>query len=316
MSKISQSPYASYNIQTWYNVIETIIKTVKKGANQLDPYLVGQAELLSKLFEDCKYLWEVHSDGEVEAELTRTIDEIHRKSIHIFEQDDNLLYRLCCTIACIIAALELLNDYSKNEIIRGITDKVYNDSDVPRLLGVSRNVGRLVIDSRLPTSFSIIKEHIKEQLEYLSSYSLLKQNNPKRLNTQISNESQNVYPPCLFNLENNKLQYIYGELTRDSRFLPNDTNRRHFDFVFGGGVCPADFTPLRWNVSKQALSELIILITGGKAVPRPINKAIGKVFMDAKNNPIKKLSNPKEGEYSNDYSALETITNALKTRSP
>ncbi len=122
-------------------------------------------------------------------------------------------------------------------------------------------------------------------------------------------------PSSILSLQPNECQYLYGELTRNGHFMPTGTNQAHFNYVFGGGVCPADFTPLCWNVSKQALSELIIFAAGGKSVPRSINNSIGRVFVDTKKTPIKKLSNPKKDEVSRDWGALQTITNTIKTRS-
>lgn len=126
------------------------------------------------------------------------------------------------------------------------------------------------------------------------------------------------YPDSLLNLKSNECQYLYFELTKDGYFMPKDTNKQHFNYVFGGGVPPHDFEPLCWNRKKQTLSELIILIIGNKttSVPRLIQRNANRVFVDNKNKSIGELSNPKKTEYSYDYITLENITEALKSHSP
>lgn len=121
-----------------------------------------------------------------------------------------------------------------------------------------------------------------------------------------------IFPTSLMTLEPNQCHYLYTELTRNGYFLPKNTNRSHFDYVFGGGVCPKDFESLCWSSSKQALSELIIFIVGKKSVPRHIQRNAASVFVDSKNMSIGKLSNPKKDESSSDYGTLDDIANALK----
>lgn len=122
------------------------------------------------------------------------------------------------------------------------------------------------------------------------------------------------YPPCLLNLKPNKCQYLYAELTKGGYFLPDNTNQNHFNYVFGGGVCPNDFAPLHWKASKRALSELVILILNKNAVPRPVKKAAKDLFISSKTNKsIGALSNPQKSDPSNDYSTLQTIANTINS---
>lgn len=126
----------------------------------------------------------------------------------------------------------------------------------------------------------------------------------------------NSYPISLLTLEPNECLYLYKELTKNGYFLPKDTDQAHFNYVFGGGVCPEDFKPICWNVSKQALAELIIFIVGKKAVPRSIQRNVRGVFVDSVNVPIASLSNPKKDEPSSDYGVIDNITKPLKTIKP
>lgn len=122
-----------------------------------------------------------------------------------------------------------------------------------------------------------------------------------------------IFPASLMSLEPNQCHYLYTELTRNGHFLPKDTNKAHFDYIFGGGVCPEDFEPLCWSSSKQALSELIIFIVGKKSVPRHIQRNAASVFVDSENVSIGKLSNPKKDECSLDYGTLDDIAKVLKS---
>lgn len=132
-------------------------------------------------------------------------------------------------------------------------------------------------------------------------------------NESFQKASSDNYPVPLLKLQSNECRYLYTELTKDGYFLPKDTKQAHFNYIFGGGLCPKDFTPLCWNRSKQALSELIIFIVGKKSVPNQIKGNADRVFLNNEGLPIGRLSNPKKDEYSSDYEALENITKALKS---
>ena len=125
---------------------------------------------------------------------------------------------------------------------------------------------------------------------------------------------QTLCPPTpLMNLMPNQCHCLYIQLTQDRHFLPKDTIQQHFNYVFGGGVCPGDFAPLQWNICKQALSELIILLTGQKAVPRAMKKHADGLFV-YKGKSIGMLHNPKKGDFSrsSEHGALEAIVEIIK----
>lgn len=161
----------------------------------------------------------------------------------------------------------------------------------------------------------------KDQAEqYASNWNELYHWNKVRiqaLNQMYDKNTDVDYPDSLLNLKPNECQYLYLELTKDGYFMPKNTNQQHFNYVFGGGVCPEDFAPLCWNRRKQPLSELIILIIGNKikSVPRLIQRNADRVFINNKNKSIGELSNPKKDEYSSDYIMLETITKDIKLHS-
>jgi hypothetical protein len=121
------------------------------------------------------------------------------------------------------------------------------------------------------------------------------------------------YPKSLLGLQPNECQYLYDKLTENGHFLPKDTNNAHFHFVFGGGVCPKDFKPLQWKVSKTALTELITLVIDKPSVPRPMKKVARELFVYSNGKPIGDLPNPKKDEYSKDCSSVEAILKGLKS---
>ncbi len=123
------------------------------------------------------------------------------------------------------------------------------------------------------------------------------------------------YPKPLLGLQSNECQYLYDKLTENGYFLPKDTDKIHFYFVFGGigEVCPKDFKPLQWNVSLRALSELIRFIIGHQTVPRPMKREAQNLFIYPDGNPIGNLPNPKKEEFSNDHNELERIAKGLKS---
>ena len=135
------------------------------------------------------------------------------------------------------------------------------------------------------------------------------------LNQAFINTTNTNYPENLFNFNPNVCQYLYSELTKQGYFMPTSTNQQHFNYVFGGGVCPSNFAPLCWNRSKLTLSELMKFIVDGKSVPRPIRRNADRVFINNKNESIGELYNPKKEEYSSDYDLLEAISRALKAHS-
>lgn len=137
------------------------------------------------------------------------------------------------------------------------------------------------------------------------------------LNQACINITDTNHPENLFNFKPNVCQYLYSELTKDGYFMPTSTNQQHFDYVFGGGICPSNFVPLCWNRSKQALSELIVFAVGKNttSVPRPIKRDADRVFVKNGNKPIGELNNIKRDNYSSDYRSLETIAKVLKSHS-
>ena len=127
-------------------------------------------------------------------------------------------------------------------------------------------------------------------------------------------DSANSFPSCLLTLKSNECRYLYNELTKNDYFLSKETNQNHFNYVFGGGVCPDDFAPLGWNKSKQAIAELILLLLKKTSIPRKTQRDASILFI-IKKKLIGSLSNPKKNEYSNDYGVLETIVQAINSRS-
>lgn len=133
-----------------------------------------------------------------------------------------------------------------------------------------------------------------------------------RFDESISKNAE--IPPHLFEFDPAQCQYLYGKLTKDGHFLPEKTNQTHFNYVFGGGLYPEDFKPLRWNRSKQAIGELIILLLGVTSVP-PKKKRYAEGLFLINNKPVGKLFNPKKGEPTKDYGILEEIASGINTRS-
>jgi len=124
-------------------------------------------------------------------------------------------------------------------------------------------------------------------------------------------EEQNLNH-LMINLNSKQCDYLYVELTRDSIFIPVNTNKNHFNYVFGGGKPPYDFAPLKWKVSKRSLSELLLLLLGTASISRPRQRDAGKLFLNSQNELMGNLSNPKKNEPSNDFWALETIVKSMK----
>jgi hypothetical protein len=122
---------------------------------------------------------------------------------------------------------------------------------------------------------------------------------------------RDAFPPSLLKLKADECQCLYVELTKDGHFLPNDTNQAHFNYVFGGGVCPEDFAPLIWNVSKMAFSELYILLSGNKSMPNEIQRNAARLLFTKKGSPLDKLQNLAEGKYSADRARIDSIVNAI-----
>ena len=120
-------------------------------------------------------------------------------------------------------------------------------------------------------------------------------------------------PSCLLDLKSDQCQDLYEKLTKDGHFLSKNTNQAHFNYVFGGGVCPNDFAPLHWNRSKQAIGELILLVLKKPSIPRNIKRNAKYLFL-INNKPIEELSNPKKSEPTKDYGILEDMLKNINTR--
>lgn len=133
-----------------------------------------------------------------------------------------------------------------------------------------------------------------------------------RFDESISKNAE--IPPHLFELDPAQCQYLYGKLTKDGHFLPEKTNQTHFNYVFGGGLYPEDFKPLRWNRSKQAIGELILLLTKKPSISRERKRNARGLFL-INNKPVGELFNPKKGEPTKDYGILEEIASGINTRS-
>lgn len=165
---------------------------------------------------------------------------------------------------------------------------------------------------RIKTSSAIQMEIIKYERYVKKEMGLIEEFVKGRSDESISTNAG--IPPHLLELDPAQCQYLYGKLTKDGHFLPEKTNQTHFNYVFGGGLYPKDFKPLRWNRSKQAIGELIILLLGVTSVPRKKKRDTGGLFL-INNKPVGVLSNPKKSEPTKDYGILEEIAKSINTRS-
>ena len=165
---------------------------------------------------------------------------------------------------------------------------------------------------RIKTSSAIQMEIIKYERYVKTEMERIEEFVNGRSDESISKNAG--IPPHLLDLNPAQCQYLYGKLTKYGHFLSEKTNQTHFNYVFGGGLYPQDFKPLRWNRSKQAIGELIILLLGVTSVPRKKKRDTGGLFL-INNKPVGVLSNPKKSEPTKDYGILEEIAKSINTRS-
>ena len=102
-------------------------------------------------------------------------------------------------------------------------------------------------------------------------------------------------------------------------FIPKDTNRNHFNYVFGGMVIPDNekpFKPIQWLKNKQRLRELLTSpkVKNVEVLIAEIERNTPLCFIDAKNNALCLAKNKKvqQGETTPiDYRLLQKILATL-----
>lgn len=225
-------------------------------------------------------------------------------------------------IECDITAIQ--NDIKKCRSIRGkveIKKKILHiQSTVQSIIDNVKPASNIKLKGLSDKNLSI---KMGEDWRFIEDYKLRHKLSCERIQKTLSNlidrvdeidfvdkKTQLTTPSSLFSLSKNESTYLYNELIKN-RLLSEKTNKGDFDYVFCGGVCPDDFRPLGWETSKQGLSELVILLSGTKSVPRKIKTAAQDLFT-IKGELIRGLNNPAKDSHSNDRITLETITDKMK----
>lgn len=131
-----------------------------------------------------------------------------------------------------------------------------------------------------------------------------------KMQTQCNRENF----PYLLNLESQQSQQLYNKLIKEGKFLPQNTNKEHFNYIFSGGTQPSDFKPLKWKVAKQSLYELLRLLSS--RVSNQQRKNAGILFTNDNNSAIGTLNVPKSTEYSRYYNELENIVKEINPHTP
>lgn len=166
------------------------------------------------------------------------------------------------------------------------------------------------IDSSTIRKYRItFDEYIKE----LKAERLIIQRSNKTDEVQTQRDNQ-LKIPCLLNLALKQSQLLYDRLTKYGKFLPQDTNKEHFNYIFSGGAQPDNFKPLKWMVAKQSLYELLRLLSS--RVSNQQRKDAGILFTNDKNSAIGTLNVPKSTEYSRYYNELENIVKGINPYTP
>lgn len=131
-----------------------------------------------------------------------------------------------------------------------------------------------------------------------------------KMQTQCNRENF----PYLLNLESQQSQQLYNKLIKEGKFLPQNTNKEHFNYIFSGGTQPSDFKPLKWKVAKQSLYELLRLLSS--RVSNQQRKNAGILFTNDNNSAIGTLNVPKSTEHSRYYNELENIVKEINPHTP
>ncbi len=164
----------------WYKVtvalhdglFQEITKDMSNGG-QIRPQnmiLIKQTFLLIQLYKDCIFVGFAYEDKEAEKVISNLMSKVSSESSLLIEIPDNPFYNLYFGLCCLERVLELIKEEYTTNInasIKHLEDLIYESNDFQNLIEVSRNIGRKLINQDLHSNFSILKNHITEQLEYL-----------------------------------------------------------------------------------------------------------------------------------------------------
>ncbi len=201
----------------WYKVtvalhdglFQEINKDMSNGG-QVRPQniiLIKQTFLLIQLYKDCIFVGFAYEDKEAEKIISNLMSKVSSESSLLIEIPDNPFYNLYFGLCCLERVLELIKEEYTTNInasIKHLEDIIYRNNDFQNLIEVSRNIGRKLINQDLHSDFSILKNHITEQLEYLkqSKKQALIESTPKET-LSIAQKTDNVEEQIKINLDSN-----------------------------------------------------------------------------------------------------------------
>ncbi len=86
-------------------------------------------------------------------------------------------------------------------------------------------------------------------------------------------------------LKKEQLDQLYSGLVKGG-FIPDGTDKKHFDYVFGGGNKPKNFKHLEWKPAKQLLRELLELLINPDIKPAVMERLV-PLYFSYKSKPMK-----------------------------
>lgn len=117
-------------------------------------------------------------------------------------------------------------------------------------------------------------------------------------------------------LTDGQIQSLYDSLLKGN-YIDKNNNPDHFKASLKSDPLPYGFKPIKWQVGKNALRELLLFISGYKNKSDIINlpddavkRIIPELFTDNLGKGIA-LNKPKKEEYSNHYMKIEAIVKGL-----
>ncbi len=198
-------------------------------------------------------------------------------------------------------------------------DIVYESEDLSTLNDVSSSISRKLINKELHPEFEKLKEHSKVKIENLKTKYIVEKLN---IHNSKQNTIHNEIKTFKTHLNPEQLKELHKQLIKTIKnlkisFINPSTNEENFLHVFGkSSKNGLNFKPVEWLRSKEALGELLTLISGyknnkgEKCIPNNVrNYTIPALFKYKGKKELNKPSKP-----SSDIEDIKKIINTLQTK--
>lgn len=333
-------------METWYWIIKKLDADFKRqtifnfDSEELifrDNYIYSLREELGSTIEQFKEFERIGLNPDhpsINTEITEHLDGTHMKDGKLYansygseiimsalkkmesflfvpKDNDEYLHMIECVISFKIGLYGIILGHEKHfsEALKTYTEDIYKIKSIEKLIELSREIKRKLIEKTLDKGFVVLEEHIKEQLNYLkarSEFEIIVTN-------QAGEKKELILYPLPIRLKDSQRSELLNLLVK-GKFISESTNPDSFFWVFGGNPPKQEqWQPIQWMEAKSGLRELLTPLVKDKTITNKIKRDIKDQFYDSKHDPFI-MNKPKKDEHSARCRDIEKIIDTIKIR--